>query len=139
MSCRERFCENFDPQMVRNTLNRAGYHGQVPRGKPFISAVNEKKRLEFAKLHINKPESFWNSVIFNDESNYSPFGSDGAQKIQRKPNKELQENNIWGCIAASGVGNLVFIDEKLDKHLFLNILKENLAQVLRETIYVPTR
>ncbi|KAH8419574.1 hypothetical protein KR222_006966, partial [Zaprionus bogoriensis] len=33
---------------------------------------------------------------------------------------------VWGCMAASGVGNLVFIDEKMDKTVFLNILKENL-------------
>lgn len=34
---------------------------------------------------------------------------------------------VWGCMAASGVGNLVFIEETMNKEGYLNILKENLA------------
>ena len=30
--------------------------------------------------------------------------------------------------AASGVGELIFIDTTMDKHLYLNILKENLQK-----------
>lgn len=35
---------------------------------------------------------------------------------------------VWGCISASGVGNLVFIDEKMNKWGYLNILKNNVKQ-----------
>ena len=33
---------------------------------------------------------------------------------------------IWGCMAASGVGNLVFIDGIIDKIKYKNILEKNL-------------
>lgn len=36
--------------------------------KPFINKVNKKKRLEFAKLHWKHEFSFWEKVIFRDES-----------------------------------------------------------------------
>ena len=33
---------------------------------------------------------------------------------------------VWGCMSATGVGNLVFIDGIMDKIYYLNLLKENL-------------
>lgn len=33
---------------------------------------------------------------------------------------------VWGCMSASGVGNLHFIDGIMDKFQYLNILRENL-------------
>lgn len=35
---------------------------------------------------------------------------------------------VWGCMAASGTGNMVFISGKMDKMQYLNILKQNLKQ-----------
>ena len=35
---------------------------------------------------------------------------------------------IWGCIAVSGVGRLIFINSTLDHLRYLNTLKENLKQ-----------
>lgn len=35
---------------------------------------------------------------------------------------------VWACMAASGVGKLVFIEENMDKTIYLKILKENLIQ-----------
>ncbi|GBL80825.1 Transposable element Tc1 transposase [Araneus ventricosus] len=33
---------------------------------------------------------------------------------------------VWGCMSASGLGNLVFIDGIMNHALYLNILKDNL-------------
>ena len=37
-----------------------------------------------------------------------------------------------GCIAVSGTGNLIFIDEILDKYKYLNIKKNNLKESARK-------
>lgn len=55
----------------------------------------------------------------------------------RKVNKELEKKNlrptvrfdggrvmVWGCMAASGVGDLVFIDSIIDKNVYCDILKK---------------
>jgi hypothetical protein len=63
--------------------------------KPFISVINRKKRLEFSKMHLNKPKEFWYNVIWSDESKFNIFGT---------------EQMVWGCMAASGIGNLTFVD-----------------------------
>jgi hypothetical protein len=34
---------------------------------------------------------------------------------------------VWGCVAASGVGNLDFIKGNMNKHFYINILREPLT------------
>lgn len=127
-------------ETVRRSLKSEGYNGRVARKKPFISKANQKKRLEFAKNHLSKPKTFWNKVIFSDESKFNIFGSDGRQIVWRKKNTEFEPKHtkstvkhgggsvmVWGCFSANGVGNLVFIDGIMDRFVYLNILKQNLA------------
>lgn len=127
------------PQTVRNCLHSAGYHGRVARRKPYVSEINKQKRLAFARLHINEPDSFWENVIFSDESKFNIFGYDGPPKVWRKVNEAMKETNliptvkhgggnvmVWGCIAAAGTGNMVFVSNKMDKHIYKSILEENL-------------
>lgn len=35
---------------------------------------------------------------------------------------------FWGCMSSAGVGNFHFIDGKMDKFAYLNILKQNVKQ-----------
>ncbi|GBM43466.1 Transposable element Tc1 transposase [Araneus ventricosus] len=86
---------------------------------------------------VDKVISFWESVIFVDESKFNIFGSDRRITVSKKSNKEFNPKNIlptvkyggimvWGCFAASGMGNLVFIENNMDQYKYTNILKENL-------------
>ncbi|GFU98571.1 transposable element Tc1 transposase [Trichonephila clavipes] len=108
--------------------------------KPFVSKVNRKKRIDFAKGNEKQDRNFWNSVIFSDESKFNIHGSDGHQKVWRKENAALEPKNmretvkhggvwimVWGCMAATGVGNLVIIDGIINQYSYLNILKNNLS------------
>lgn len=128
-------------ETIRKVLHTAGYHGRQIRKKPFVSPINRKKRLSFAKEYETKDQSFWNTVIFSDESKFNIHGSDGRAKVWRKPNSELEPQNmmgtvkhgggsvlVWGCMAASGVGKLVFIDGIMDRFVYLDILKNNLHE-----------
>lgn len=127
------------PKTVRRVLHKNGYASRVPRKKPFISEKNKKLRLEFAKKHIDKDMEFWKSVIFTDESKFNLFGNDCGGKVWRRKNEAMQAKNlmptvkhgggsvmVWGAMAASGVGSLVFIDGIMDKHYYKAILEQNL-------------
>lgn len=126
-------------QTIRNVLKKNNYHGRTPRRKPLISEVNRKKRKDFANTHKNKDSAFWNRVLFSDESKFNIFGSDGRGRVWRKPNQEMNIKNltptvkhgggsvmVWGCMAASGVGNLYFIENVMDRWVYLDILKGQL-------------
>lgn len=126
---------------IRCILRSHDFQGRVPLKKPFINKKNKVTRLTFAKNHVLKDPTFWDTVIFSDESKLNVFGSDGRSIVWRKPNKQLDVKNlrttvkqgresvmVWACMAATGVGNLVFIDENMDKNMYLRILKDNLLQ-----------
>ena len=133
---KEELNKHTHPKTVRRVLIRNGYKSRTARKKPLISNANKKNRLEFAKEYKNKSMDFCDKVLFIDECKFNIFQSDGRIRVWRKANTEFDKNNIsntvkhggggvmvWECMAASGVGNLVFI---MDKTLYMNILKEKL-------------
>ena len=85
----ESFGLSLTSQTIRNRLHEANLHGRIPRNKPYISPINRKKRLEWAKKYVDKPQEFWDSVIWSDESKFNLFCTDGAVKIWRKSREEL--------------------------------------------------
>lgn len=128
-------------QTVRRILKINGYNSRTARRKPLISIINRKKRLDFALKYVAVAESFWDDVIFADESKFNIYGSDGKVKVWRKRNTELKLKNItttikhgggnvmvWGCFAANGIGSLVFIDTTMNAEMYTNILKDHLRQ-----------
>lgn len=133
--------KDIHPRTVRRTLHSAGYSARVCRKKPCITKINKEKRLVFAKEYINKENDFWDAVIWSDESKFNIYKSDGRILVWRKEGTELQQKHIqrtvkhgggsvmvWGCMAASGVGELVFIDGIMKKEQYLDILRNNLKK-----------
>lgn len=127
------------PQTVRNVLHDAGIKGRRPRKKPYISEVNRKKRLEFAKNYKGKTLDFWKNVIFSDESKFEIFKPKHVLTIWRKKNAAMEPQNIlktvkhgggnvmvWGCMSYNGVGNLQIIDEKMTASTYIDVLRHNM-------------
>lgn len=63
-------------QTIRKIVKSYGYNGHVAHKKPLINKRNQQIRLNFARDHILKDQTWWNDVIFLDESKYNLFGSD---------------------------------------------------------------
>ena len=45
-------------------------------------------RLRFAKEHLDKDTSFWQNVIWSNETKINLFGSDGITRVWRKVNTD---------------------------------------------------
>lgn len=131
--------KHVSSECIRRTLRKRGYNGRVPRKKPLVSTTNRVKREQFAKEHLKKNMVFWKRCMFTDESKFTIFTSDGRGKVWRKPCKALDLQNtiptvkhgggavmVWGSMAVTGVGSLVFIDTIMNKQVYLNILKGHL-------------
>ncbi|GBN18256.1 hypothetical protein AVEN_81275-1 [Araneus ventricosus] len=112
----KRFAIKVNPETVRRVIRSYGYNSRVARRKCFVNEGTRKVRLDFAKSMVDKVTSFWESVIFVDESKFNIFGSDGRISLWRKPNEELNPKNILptvkygdggimvcGCFAASDI------------------------------------
>ena len=51
---------------IRRCLSQSGLNGRRPRRTPLLKTDHKKARLEFAKLHLDKPQSFWENVLWTD-------------------------------------------------------------------------
>ncbi|GBL92705.1 Transposable element Tc1 transposase [Araneus ventricosus] len=145
LEARKRFGKISHPEIVRNILKNHDFQARVARRKPFISRVNQKERLKFARCYFKKSKEFWESVIFVDESKFNVFGSNGKQKVWRRLNTELKLRNlratvkhgfgshfVWSCMSSFGTGNLELIDSKVNKYGYLDILKRNIRQSVQK-------
>lgn len=127
-------------QTVRNRIHESGFAGRVARIKPFIATRNKRRRLAFSKTHQLKDSSYWNRIVFSDESKFMVGGSDGKVMVWRKPHEEFLPQclkpsfksgrvsvMVWGCMSASGVGELHFIDGIMNSGVYRTILDTNLT------------
>ncbi|KAL0188386.1 hypothetical protein M9458_015485, partial [Cirrhinus mrigala] len=96
-----------------------GRYGRRPRRTPLLSQRHKKARLEFEKTYVTKPQSFWENVLWTDETKVELFGKAHHGTVCRKRNEAFKEKNtvptvkhgggskmFWGCFAASGTGCL---------------------------------
>ena len=59
--------------ICRQLIER-GLYGRRPKRTPLLRDRHKKARLEFAKTHLNKPKSFWENVLWTDETKVELFG-----------------------------------------------------------------
>lgn len=43
--------------------------------------MHKEARLEFARAHADKDEDYWDSILWNDETKITVFGTNGLQMI----------------------------------------------------------
>lgn len=118
---------------IRRHLNKNGLHGRVARRKPLLRKCHKASRLQYAKQHRDKPQNFWNKVIWSDETKIELFGHNHKRYIWRGVNKAYNEKYtiptvkhgggslmFWGCVSYRGTGN------KMNAACYQKILEENL-------------
>lgn len=124
---------------IKRRAHEIGLYGRVARKKPYVSKVNRAKRMQYARIHLQKPLGFWNRVVWSDESKFNLFGSDGKIMVWRTPKEEWDPEcmvptvkhgggsvMVWGCFSSLGVGNLVFINGNMTGLMYRGILENNL-------------
>lgn len=78
-------------ETVRLVLSNNNFNGRVAR---YINTFNRTKRIRFARTYRIMEISFWNKVLFTDESKFNLFRLDGQSYVWQKPNEELKEKNL---------------------------------------------
>lgn len=136
---------------VRRSLNESGLNNYIAKKKPFINSKNQKKRLLFAKQsrksllfakkYVTKPLSFWERIIWSDESKFELMNKKKRKRVWCKPSDRLKKQNaqptikhgggsvmLWGCFSKTGIGKLVKIEGRITGIDYYNILNNNLLQ-----------
>ncbi len=88
---------------------------------------------------LTKTEDYWDSILWSDETKINVFGTDGFKTVWRRKGEEYKEKCMvptvkhgcgsvlmWGCMSATGVGELHFIDGIMNSQMYCSILKEKM-------------
>lgn len=130
---------------ISRHLTTAGLSARTPRKKPLLTRKHREARLKYAKTNIEKPQDFWNNVLWTDETKIELFGHMDSRYVWRTPNTAYEEKNLvatvkhgggsiflWGCFAASGTGRLENIDGIMNSQLYQEILGRNVAPSVKQ-------
>lgn len=132
---------------VGRRLRAAGLNGRIPVRKPLISNKNRAARLRFARMHQHWRIADWKKILWSDESKFNLFGSDGKRYIRRpkntRHNPRYQKPTVkhgggsamvWGCFHYGGVGPLVPINGIMDRHVYRDILQDQMLPFARRNM-----
>ncbi|KAG2467810.1 TCB1 transposase, partial [Polypterus senegalus] len=131
---------------IKRRLHESKYRGCTARCKPLISLKNRMARLDFAKEHLKKPAQFWKNILWTDETKINLYQNDGKKKVWRRRGTAHYPKHTtssvkhsggsvmaWACMAASGTGTLVFIDDvtqdrssRMNSEVFRDILSAHI-------------
>lgn len=126
---------------IRNRLIDSNYRARAARKAPFVSESNRKRRLVFAKYHMENLKQhgagFFRNVLWSDETKINLFGADSRHYVRRPRNSEFSPQYtkktikhgggcimIWGCFSWYGVGPLFWIKPTMTQNEYLGILDE---------------
>ena len=103
--------------------------------------------MKFTKQHVHKDLSFWQNVLWTDESKFNRFGSDGKQYVRCPQNQELSlrytlktvkhgggNGIVWGSFSWCRVGPLHRIQGTIDQHMYKEILKNVMLPYAEENL-----
>ncbi len=95
--------------------------------------------MKFLRQHKEKENSFWERVLWIDETKIELFGHNYRNHVGTKDGEACSLNNtvptvkfgsgsimIWGCFLVKGLGKILVINDKMNAQKYKQILQENL-------------
>ncbi|KAG2461144.1 TC1A transposase, partial [Polypterus senegalus] len=119
---------------------------QESQDTPLLTQKHKKGRLEFAKMYLRKPKSFWVNVLWTDETKVELFGKTHHSTVCRKRNEAYEEKHntaptvkhgggskmYWGCLAGSVTGSLDCVQGIMKSEDYQKILGRNVGRSVRK-------
>ena len=130
----------ISPKSVRHRLNKHGLNGRVAIKKPFISKINQQKRLKFADEFLHFSVTDWQTVLWSDESKFNLAGNDSRRIfVWRRQNESYKPEclqgtvkhgggsiMVWGCMSSFGPGQLHQVEGIMNGAMYRDILQKHL-------------
>lgn len=124
-------------------MHEIGIYSRVPASKPLINEEQRIKRLNWCLEKKDWSVRKWKNIIWSDESRFTIFKNDGPGRVWRTPGTRFNIENLrptvkhggggvmmWGCFSGKGIGPLVKIDGKMNRHDYIKVLETNLLPLI---------
>ena len=125
--------------IISNEMLRNGLKSWRPKKTPLLLKWHKDARLKFVRHNKEKEHSFWERVLWIEETKIELFGHNYQNHMGRKDGKAYSPKNmvpsvkfgggsvmIWRCFSEKGVGKISVIDGKMNAQKYKQILQENL-------------
>ena len=124
---------------ISNEMLRNGLKSRRLKKTPLLLKRHRDARLKFIRQHKENENSFWERVLWTDESKIELFGHNYRNHVQRKDGEAYAPKNTvptvkfsggsimtWGCFSARSVGKISVIDGKMNALKYKQFLPEML-------------
>ena len=136
-------------RVSRQTVNRRlllrGYRARRLVKAPRLSNAAKRRRLQWARGHLDRQLLQWRHAVFCDESRFLLYRVDGRHRVRRARGENLGDGNyqgavahgggsihVWGAIFYQGKSELRVLDQNVTGRVYLDILQNNLVPGVRK-------
>ena len=145
MRLREERIINLTPQSVRNAPRSNELQAGKRIKKPKLTRRQKKLRLKLAFRHQHWTFADWSKALWSDETKLCRFENVGDNLVYKSPGEGLNDRTtrgtvkyrggsimLWGCMAPTGVGKIVLVDDNMNAEQYVRILRDNLENSLED-------
>lgn len=128
-------------QTIRRRLREDGIRKWHAVGRPLLTSVRAKKRLEWAMAHRHWTIEDWRKVIWSDECKVQKDPSGNViwifrhqnimekyapQNVQGKRNYTEASQMVWACFCNNKLGPIIFLEGMVNQDVYQQMLDQNL-------------
>ena len=138
-------------QTIRRRLDEVGIQKWRAKQRPMLNSHHAARRYKWAKEHKHLTRDDFAFILYTDETLVDKDNDSHTKLVFRRQNKDEKympkniqgkkkgkglSQMVWGCFIGNKLGPLVFIDETITKHVYIQLLEQNLLpfiDLLHET------
>jgi len=126
---------------IAQVLRKKGFFPYHLTMKPLVTEEQRKKRVKFARQYRHEDDTFWENVVFTDETSIDRVLPSRKRVVWlRKGNPLLEAHtkptakfggghvSLWMAITRHGVLDYTFYENDLSSKTYVKILKKNLVK-----------
>jgi transposase len=98
----EELCTVLPSATVKRRLHANIIKGRRATKKPWLSKVNQRKRLAWAKDHSTWTSDDWRKVLWSDESKFCIFCNPGVKYVWRRPGEKFRRECVTPTVNHGG-------------------------------------